>query len=336
LVVCGRDKTSDLVFCLDPAVGSLLWRASYEAKARTNHGSGPRATACIDDSRVYTFGRSGDLACWGLSDGEELWRRNVGAEGGREPTWGHSSSPLVVGDLVVVQGGGTARTIAYDRFTGEVAWKTGHGVAGYAALTTGKLGGRTAILVFHGEGLAAVDAESGDELWNVPWRTSFDVNAATPVLTQDSAFITSGYGTGCALLRISRGGAEILWRNKAIASHHSDPHIIDGHIYGYSGQSFQNRGTLKCLELATGAEKWSTTDVGWGTCILADDHLLCLDIEGDLFLLKPDPSRSVKVTEFRRALGDIKGPVWTTPVLANGRLYVRFKQRLLCYDLRDR
>ena len=333
LIVCGRGTESDLVFCLDPADGALLWQASYGAEASTNHGTGPRATPAIDEDRVYTFGRSGDLVCWGLLDGEELWRANVTDEGGEEPRWGHASSPLVLGERVLVQGGGTARAIAYDKMTGEVAWKGGSGPAGYAALTTMDMAGDPVILAFHGKGLAALDAEDGDELWSVPWETSYDVNAGTPIVIGDSVFVTSGYGTGCMLLKAGRSGAEILWRNTAIASQHSDPYAIDGFLYGYSGDSSQNRGAFKCVALRDGGEKWTTNEMGWGTCVYVDGHLLCCDIKGNLSLMRPNPDRFVMVSQMQDALGDISGPVWTRPVVANGRLYLRFKQRLRCYDL---
>ena len=151
LVICGRDSTDDLVFCLDPADGSLLWKNSYTAKARTNHGTGPRATPFIDGDHIYTFGRNGDLVCWQLYDGEKVWHKNVKDEGGEEPTWGHSSSPLVLGDLVIVQGGGNCRTIAFDKNNGEVVWKSGKGPAGYAPVQPLRLGEQTLLLVFHGE-----------------------------------------------------------------------------------------------------------------------------------------------------------------------------------------
>jgi len=333
LVVCGRNTDSDLVFCLDPKDGRLFWKVSYKTKAITSHGSGPRATPYIDDNRVYTFGRSGNLACWDLFDGREFWRKNVTDEGGKEPTWGHSSSPLVLDDLVIVQGGGTAGTIAYDKLTGEVAWKSGQGIAGYAAITTLNNSEVPAILAFHGKGLDAIDVSNGEKLWNVPWETDYDVNATTPIVVGDNVFITSGYKTGCELLKTTATGAEVLWRNHAIASMHSDPYVIDGHLYGYSGQSFQNRGVFKCVDLKDGAEKWSTGEMGWGTCIYVDGHLLCGDIKGNIFLMKPNPDKFMLVTKLKKALGDVRGPVWTMPVVANGRLYLRFKQTLICYEI---
>ena len=335
LIVCGRDQGNDLVFCLNTIDGSLLWQTHYTANAASTHGMGMRATPYIDENRIYTFGRSGDLVCWNLNDGTALWHKNVQDEGGREPKWGHSSSPLVSGDYVLVQGGGTARVIAYNKLSGEAIWKSGQGNAGYAPIVPITIGDKPAYLAFHGNGLAAVTADSGRELWNIAWETPYGVNATTPLVSGDQVFITSGYKTGAQLLKISGTDFKILWKNKVMAAHHSDGHILDGFLYGYSGQSMQNRGSFKCLELATGTEKWSTNEMGWGTCMYVDGHLLCLDIKGNLFLMKPDPERFIKVTELPRALGNVKGPVWTLPVIANGKLYLRFKQRLVCYSLKD-
>lgn len=335
LIVCGRGEGKDLVFCLNVIDGSLLWHSHYEAPATSNHGCGMRATPRIDGDRVYTFGRSGDLVCWDLRDGTKIWHKNVEDEGGREPEWGHSSSPLVSGGHVLVQGGGTARVIAYDKTSGEVVWKSGQGDAGYAPVVSVTLGETPGYLVFHGRGLAGIRAETGAELWNTVWETNYGVNATTPLVAGDQVLITSGYGTGARLFKVGDTGCEVAWTTKAVASHHSDGYILDGFIYGYSGLSMQNNGTFKCLELGSGAEKWSTDEMGWGTCTYVDGHLMCLDIKGNLFLMKPDAEKFIKVTELRMALGDVEGPVWTLPVIANDRLYLRFKQRLMCYSLVD-
>jgi len=335
VIVCGRVEGNDIVFCLNATDGTQVWRNFRDSPATSNHGCGMRATPCIDGDRVYTFGRSGDLVCWSLDDGKIVWRRNVKNRGGKEPKWGHSSSPLVVGEHVLVQGGGTARAIAYDKLSGEVVWKSGQGDAGYAPIVPVTLSDTAGYLVFHGKGLAAVTADTGMELWNAVWETPYGVNATTPLVEGDQVFITSGYKTGGRLLKVSYDDCEILWTTKSIAAHHSDGYILDGHIYGYSGLSMQNKGSFKCLELAGGAEKWSTNKMGWGTCTYVDGHLMCLDIKGNLFLMKPDPEKFVKVAELRKALGDVKGPVWTLPVIANDKLYLRCKQRLVCYSLKE-
>lgn len=333
LVVPGRNKDSDLVFCLDSESGELIWSGSYEAKAGDSHGSGARATPFIDGEYVYTFGRSGDVACWRMKDGELVWKRNVEDEGGKSPIWGHSSSPLVYGDNVFVQCGGEAYAIAYDKLTGDVAWKSAKGNAGYAAPIPMKIGSEEKILFFHAKGLACLEPDDGREIWSTPWKTSLGVNASTPAVDGMNVFITSGYKMGCKAVKVTESGVEVLWRNKVISSQHSDPIIIDGFIYGYSGQSNQNRGYFKCVELATGIEKWSTDEIGWGTTVYVDGHLLCMDIKGNLFLVEPDSSAFRKVAEFRGAIEGVKNTSWTVPVIANGKVYLRYMQHLVCYSL---
>ncbi len=333
LIVCGREDSSDVVYCLNPQNGSLIWKKSYPTEAGSSYGTGFRATPWIDKDRVYTFGRSGDVICWNLLDGDMQWHQNVTDEGGEEPTWGYSTSPLVTEELIVVNGGGSARTIAYDKISGNLKWKIGTGPAGYAALTSLMLEGTQVILSFHGKGLAAISSQDGKELWNTVWETDYDVNATTPIIIGDQVFITSGYGTGCQLLKVSKSEAKVLWKNTALASHHSDPILIDGHIYGYSGESVQNRGSFKCIELKTGNEKWSTNEMGWGTCTFVDGYILCCDIKGNLFLMQPDPNNFVLKTKMSRVLGKIKGAFWTRPVLANDKLYLRFKQKLACFNI---
>jgi outer membrane protein assembly factor BamB len=334
LVVCGREGKNDVVYCLNPEDGGLIWKQAYPSETSNEYGTGFRATPWIDDDRVYTYGRGGDLSCWNLLNGEKIWHKNVRDAGGEEPTWGLSSSPLVTGSLVIVSGGGAARTIAYDKMTGEIMWKAGQGHAGYAAITMMEIDGEPVVLSFHGKGLAAITLNDGKILWDIEWQTNYDVNATTPVVKDNLVFITSGYKTGSELLRVTKSGAEIVWKNRDFASHHSDPFIIGNYIYGYSGDSMQNKGFFKCLELETGAEKWSTKEMGWGTCIAVEDYLLCKDVKGSLYLMRPDPEKFIKVTGMNKVWGKVSGATWTKPILANGRLYLRFKQGLMCLDIK--
>ncbi|MBN1671158.1 MAG: PQQ-binding-like beta-propeller repeat protein [Kiritimatiellae bacterium] len=333
LVVPGRDAARDLVLCLDPETGRLIWEQSYAAKVGGSHGPGPRATPYIDDDRVYTFGRGGDLVCWRLADGKKIWAQNVDELGGKGPTWGHASSPLVYEDKVIVQGGGDVLVVAFDKLTGRLAWKSMTGIAGYASPVVAPTPNGPRLLIFFGTGFTCLDPGNGKSFWSIPWETAYDANAPTPAVAGTTVFITSGYKTGCQALRLADTEPEILWRNKTIASHHSDPIIVDGHVYGYSGQSTQNKGDFKCVALDTGEEKWSTNQVGWGTVLYVDGHLLCMDIRGNLCLVKPDPGGFRKVTEWRGALGEVTHPAWTIPVVANGRIFLRYIQRLVCYSL---
>ncbi len=334
LIVTGRDDRNDLVFCIDPENGKLIWFKSYEAEAATSHGPGARATPFIDDNRVYTFGRSGDLACWMLYDGKLLWKKNVKDIGGNEPMWGYSTSPLVFDNKVIIQGGGKALVAAYDKMTGYIAWKSMEGDAGYAASVIMYINKVPKLLIFHAKSLSLLNPEDGKEFGSTPWPTKYGVNATTPLICNRNVFITSGYEMGGEVLEVNNNNFSVKWKNDVIASQHSDPVLIDGFLYGYSGQSNRNDGKFKCVEMSTGNEMWSTGEIGWGTIIYADGYLVCLDIKGNLYLVKPDPQKFLKMGEIKNALEGVTAPAWTCPVIANGKLYLRYLQRLVCYDLK--
>lgn len=332
VVVTGRDKSHDLVFCLHAETGKLIWQTKYESPADGKFGTGPRSTPAIDGEYVYTYGRSGDLACWSLFDGTLVWKKNVMNEGGQVPEWGFSSSPLVFEGMVIVSGGGEARLIAVDKLSGETAWRTPGGEAGYASVIPVQLPGKTGLLHFHGTGLACIKAEDGQVLWDMPWETDYFVNAVTPIITGDTVFITSGYKTGGRAIKITEEGYTILWTNKEIASQLSDQILIDGYLYGYTAEG-NNNSPFKCVRLSTGEAMWNTKSLGGGACILVDGHLICLDVKGNLYLVKPHPGGLELAGEFRHAIPKVKQQSWTAPVVANGKLYLRYMQKLICYDL---
>ena len=333
LIIPGRDEKNDLVFCINADTGELIWKGSYEAEAGSSHGPGSRATPFINENRVYTFGRSGDLVCWQLEDGKLLWRKNVKNEGGAEPSWGLSSTPLVLDDKVIVQGGGTALVIAYNKMTGDLIWKSMDGEAGYAAAITMNIENEVKLLIYHGTGLSCLNPSDGKPLWTAPWPTEYGVNATTPVVSNDIIFHTSGYKMGCEALKVTQSGYTVLWKSNIMEAQHSDPILINGYIYGYSGESSRNNGQFKCIELSTGKEMWSTNDIGQGTTTFVDGHLICLDIKGNLFLVKPDPTGFKQIGKIKSAIEGVRNPAWTVPVVANGKLYLRYLQKLVCYKL---
>lgn len=333
LVVPGRDEKNDLIFCINTDTGDLIWKGSYEAEAASSHGPGSRATPFISEDKVYTFGRSGDLVCWQLVDGKLLWRKNVKEVGGVEPTWGYSTTPLVQDNMVIVQGGGTALVVAYDKLTGDLLWKSMEGEAGYAAAIPMIIENEAKLLIYQATGLTCLNAVDGKPLWTAPWPTEYGVNATTPIVFNDIIFHTSGYKMGCEALKVTKDGYTVLWKNNLMEAQHSDPILIDGYLYGYSGESSRNNGLFKCIELESGKQMWSTDQIGQGTTTFADGHLICQDIKGNIFLVKPTPSEFVKVGEIRSAIEDVKNPAWTVPVVANGKLYLRYLQQLVCYKL---
>jgi len=254
-------------------------------------------------------------------------------EGGVEPEWGLSSTPIVFENKVIVQGGGDAQVIAYDKMSGEVIWKSMSGNSGYSAATVMTVNAMPYLLIYHGMGLSCLVPENGKEIWTVPWETDYGVNATTPLVDGNIVFHSSGYGMGSQALDVSNNVVNVLWKNEKFEAQHTDPVILEGYVYGYSGESYVNKGDFMCVELATGKEVWSTKDIGQGTLAYVDGHLICLDIKGNLFLVKPDPSGFNLIGEIKKAIEDVKSRAWTKPVVANGKLYLRYMQRLTCYEL---
>src|SRR5262249_30366214 len=153
--------------------------------------------------------------------------------------WGMSGSPLAYDNIVVVNPGkqsneaGDRALIAYDRATGKEIWHGGNATAAYASPMLADLQGPRQILIFDGCGLPAYDPSNGRELWRFPWTTYRDINVAQPVvLPGDRVFISSGYGTGCALVEITRDGPKEIWRTKELRAKMTSPVFYHGHLYG--------------------------------------------------------------------------------------------------------
>jgi outer membrane protein assembly factor BamB len=334
LIVPGRDDTDDLLFCLNAETGELFWKGSYKVKTNDNHGPGARATPVIDDNRVYTFGRSGDLVCWNLQDGKILWHKRAGDSGGVEPDWGYSSSPLITGNKVIIQAGGKVLAVAYDKITGEVLWTSGNGPGGYSPLNV--FTADSSLLLLSGEAVSGLNRETGTINWSLPWVVEYKINASTPLSAGNIVFITSGYKKGSMAVKIEKNKPTILWQSNAIEGQQTDPIILNGYVYGYSGNSTSIKGELVCLRLTDGQVMWKTQEAGMGTLAYADGYLVCLDIKGNLCLVEANPEKFVKSGEFKTAIPNVRHPAWTAPVIANGRLYLRYLQSIVCYDIDEK
>ena len=134
-------------------------------------------------------------------------------------------------------------------------------------------------------------------------------------------------------VKIDNNRPAVLWQSLALQGQQTDPVILDGYVYGYSGTSTSNKGELVCLRLSDGKVMWKTSEAGMGTFAYADGYLVCLDIKGNLFLVKANPDKFIKAGEFKKAIQDVKHPAWTAPVIANGKLYLRYLQSIVCYDI---
>jgi outer membrane protein assembly factor BamB len=333
----GKDER---VLCLDPATGNEIWVHHYPANYRgLSYPTGPRATPTVSKGRVYTVGAMGVMLCLDATppDGKAriFWQHDLLTEfGGHLASWGVACSPLVVTDAVWVQPGGEKGSIvAFDRQTGTVLQQALSEVSGYSSPVAVTIGGIPQVICFTGVGLVGLTPSGANKLWYYPWTTSNYGNIATPIVAGDYVFISSDYGTGCALLHIKPGKAQAfevepvyVKRNKLMRNHHSTCILHDDYLYGFDD------GTLKCVDLRRGEEKWSARGVGKGCVLYADDHLIVLSEDGTLSLVEAAPAGFREKGKMPKILQG--SDCWSLPALAGGRLYLRDHTQLICLDVR--
>jgi outer membrane protein assembly factor BamB len=329
LYTMGNSGNMDVVFCLDAATGAEIWRHTYPQPLddRSFEG-GPAGTPTVDGDKVYTLSHEGDLFCLAASTGKVVWKKNLPKDfNGFRQKFGYAGSPLVDGNLVIVDSGGPgASTVALDKTTGAVRWKSGNDEAGYSSPVAFDLGGVRCVAVLKAEALVGLNAANGEELWRYPWKTKYDVNAPTPLVFGDKIFVTSGYGTGCTALQVRPGGVSVLWRNKNMRSQLSSPVLVQGYIYGIDGD--QGGGELRCLEVANGTVKWKA-NIGGGALIAVGGYLVVLNERGELIVAEASPTNYRQVAR-AQVLG---GHCWVAPAVADGRIYCKNNQgTLVCLD----
>lgn len=326
----GNANGKDTVYCFDAQTGKVLWQHSYEHPLDDKYfEGGTAATPTVDGSFVYQLSRRGHLFCLDAATGKVLWGKNLAAEtGARMPEWGFSSSPLVEGDLLILNMG--EHGTAVNKKTGEVVWKSGPGAAGYASAVPFTEEGRTRLAIFGAKSLFAVEKDTGAMAWSFPWKTSYDVNAADPIISGNTVFLSSSYGTGAGLIEFKQGKATAIWQNKSMRNHFNSCVLIDGYLYGCSGEA-GSASHLMCLEHKTGQVKWTEKSVGLGSLMAADGKLIVMSDKGELIIAKAQPTGFEALARAKV----LSGKCWTTPVLANGRIYCRNAAgNVVCLDVK--
>lgn len=318
----------DIVKALDIATGRELWRFSYKDASNSNYGF-TRSTPTFDGGRLYTVSRLGLVHCLDAATGKKIWSLDmISTFGGKRPEWDYAWSPLVDGQkLILIPGGNGASVAAVDKMTGRVLWKGGGSdKPGYATAVNAVLAGVKQYVVFTAAGLMGVNQLTGAQLWSIPWKTSYDVNAATPLVIGNSVFITSDYRRGCAMVVVGPSGAQIAWENKEMHSHFSTPVYVDGFIYGTT-----DPGRLICMDPKTGKVVWEKKGFEKGGLVAVDGTLIVCDgANGDVVMVELKPTGYTELGRIR----PLGGQSWTAPIVADWKLIVRNKAALACLDLR--
>jgi outer membrane protein assembly factor BamB len=350
--------------CWKSETAEPLWTFEYPTDYRDYFGynNGPRCCPVVDGDRVYTLGAEGMLHCLRVADGKLVWKVDTRADFHVvQNFFGVGSTPVVEGDLLLVQVGGSPKDsdaddfaglkgdgsglVAFDKYTGKVRYRATDELAGYAGPVLATIGERRWCFLFARGGLVGLDPATGKVDFHYPWRARIleSVNASNPVVVGNRVFISETYGPGSALLEVRPGGYKEVWtdaakgRDKSMQCHWNTPIHVDGYLYGCSGRHTQN-ADLRCIELPTGKVMWRQPRLTRTSLLLADGHFICLGEDGVLRLLKVNPHRyeEISAVELRSADQDqplLEYPCWAAPILSHGLLYVRGHDRLVCLEM---
>ncbi|MBO0699985.1 MAG: PQQ-binding-like beta-propeller repeat protein, partial [Zavarzinella sp.] len=346
VLTMGDAGDAGYVFAVSRKDGTNLWKAEVGKPGGGGGYPGPRCTPTVDGDHVYALGQHGDLVCIGLADGKEKWRVNLrkdfhGSGGG----WGYAESPLVDGDkLIVTPGGREATMVALDKKSGKPIWKgqSDNGEsAGYSSPVISTAGGTKQYVTLTSKGVVSFSADGGKLLWSYGLtRDRFADNTAnipTVVLFDDPnrLFAAAGYGRGGGLVELSsEGGAidahEVYFTNK-LSNKHGGVVRVSDYLYGDQDDS----GHIWCAEAKTGKVVWWRKDQadgrGSASMTYADGMLYVRYQNGWVSLVSADPKEYHEVSTFHVPNG--KGNCWAHPVVIGGKLYVREKDVIWCYDV---
>lgn len=334
------DRTeASFVHALDEKNGKQLWSARLGRPGERGGYHGPRATPTVDGDLVFGLGQFGDLVCFEAESGKEVWRKNLGKDfSGRAGGWGYSESPLVDGDKLICTPGGPQGTIlALNKKTGAEIWRTEDFTdnAEYSSPLAAEIGGVRQYIQLTGNSVAGAAAEDGGLLWRAQRKGSTAV-IPTPIFHNDHVYVTSGYGIGCNLFKISKTGnqfkAQEVYANKVMVNHHGGVVRVGEHLYGHS----DGKGWV-CQDFRTGNMVWSERGIGKGSLVCADGHLYLRSegSKGTMALIEATPAGYKEKGRFDQPERS-SHESWPHPVIANGKLYIRDQDLLLCYDVTKR
>ena len=347
----GQARFCERLDCLHSETGEPIWHVDFptDYEDLNGYGDGPRSTPLVDQNRVFLLSPSGVLRCLQLVDGKKLWEVDlVDSFDCLIPSYGMGASPVVHGDLLFVVAGGRKEkanshaVVAMDKKTGVFRYGVGKSPASYATPVITQSGGRKWCLSFNQDGLLCFNPMTGNIDFEYPWRANIAgcANAANPVIDDNLVFISESYKLGGALLRFTIGQPSPVWqdsrqlRTKSMACHWNTPILHEGFLYGCSGRH-RNDGKLKCVEWRTGNARWEMKLDGRSSLTYVDGHFLNQSETGLVTVFKATPDGYL---ETGRLDGDNAKvvpsyPAWTAPVVAKGLMYLRGKQKLICYDL---
>jgi outer membrane protein assembly factor BamB len=218
----GKDNQG-IIFAYDVA-GNFKWKESYGPEWSGSH-RGARTTPTVDGDRVYVMSGYGNLVCFGAKTGAKKWEVDtLKTFDGKNIKWGIAESVLIDEDRVIcTPGGKDATVVALNKMTGRTIWRS-VGLSepsAYCCPVIHKVGNNRVLFTMVAKSIVALNADSGQFLWQIPHETSYDISAVIPVFKDGHLYVTNGYGKGGIMFELSEDGTRYTekWTDKNLDCH---------------------------------------------------------------------------------------------------------------------
>jgi len=333
-----RQGSREIVVAIAADTGRTVWEHAYDAPFRSDmnldNGGGPHTTPAIAGDVIFTAGALGSLRALDLATGRLIWKHELWTEmAGTFVDTGYSTSPLALGDLLIMQVGGKGQAVvAFRQKDGSVAWKAQDFGNSPASPTVIRVGGHDEVVVFMAPGVAGLDPLNGALLWQWPHVTRWDLNISTPAWDGTSLlFCSSAYDVGSRVLELTRAGSRTtvreLWSSPRVRIHKDNVVWHGGRVYGSSGDF--GPAFFTAVDGRTGNVVWQDRTFAKASFLDIGGRFLLLDEDGTLAMVTP--TSTGLTVESRVALMQTKA--WTVPTLVGARLYVRDRRTIVALDL---
>jgi len=347
IYLTGNDDQNDILVALD-GYGKIKWQTPYGRMWKASHPES-RCTPTVEGDKVYVSSGFGDLACIDGITGLVIWSVKASEiNKGTYGSWGIAESLIIDGEKIYfTTGGPETMTIALNKMTGELIWKTEslNVPASYSSPVLIDYNDYKLLVNVSPIFVYGVDVTDGTIVWKINHHTALgksndgddgQILCVTPVFNDNKIYFTGGYNHGSILIDLSENGrkASVKWTNTDLDVHHGGVVLVDGYIYGANWLNNGN-GNWCCVDWNTGRKMWEEHWKCKGSVIYADGLLYLYDEKsGFAGLVRPNPEKFELVSNFRVKAGS--GPYWAHPVIHNGILYLRHGEALLTYDIREK
>ena len=336
VILFHRVSSREVIEAIDPVSGKTQWQYAYPTTYRDDFGfdEGPRAVPVVANGVVYTFGAEGQLHAIDLASGKKIWSEDTMRRFGvPKGYFGAAGSPLVEDGRVIANiGGKNAGVVAFDARTGKVLWMATEDAASYSSGIGATISGHRYAIFLTRAGLVGLDPVSGQVRFQRPWRArqAASVNAATPVVNGDLIFLSAEYGPGAGVLRFDGTKLTDQWTSDDVLSNHYATSVLfDGFLYGFHGRQEFGQ-SFRAVEFRTGKVRWSEDRFGAGSVALVGNRLLILRESGELVLAAAAPDGFKPIARAQI----LPATVRAYPAIADGMVYLRNDDTLVCLDLR--